>query len=362
MGKQTHTISPRSALTESCRKYILQIQIDALHQVVESYKNDNVSIDKMQTILLKLGSTAEEDENSCYDGIIFDKEKEEKEIIKMKVKELNDKSRSCLCRLLLQNSTDLLKDYNNTINSVNNPPSKKDQKIEKSRLLEFLSLFHAMVHLPDVLEYIQYGTSTSMPTANNDNSAQRMHNIQNILLISLGYKPQDVIVEKQVHQLLSSSSNLDTHYEYLINHYLSAIQYVSETTSNSTPLPKLDDRSEGGVTHVISVSLTHQSSSSGAAPPSSLVMPEQKEHNQKSQLETAQQTSMLQEKIRQKLKCMSEDERIEKMDYAKELQDTFLKKAMELPPGLERVRFMQSLDKDDQELLIMYKIYCQEHR
>jgi len=330
---------------------------------VESYKDDGVSIDKMQNLLLNLGST--EDNNSCYDGIIFDKEKEkeEKEIIKIKVKELNDKSRSCLCRLLLQNSSDLIEDYNNMINAVNSPPSKRDQKIEQSRILEFLSLFHAMVHLPDVLEYIQYGTSTSMPTENNDNPVQRMHNIQNILLLSLGYKPQDVIVEKQVHQLLSSSpSNLDSHCEYLINHYLAAIQYVSETTSNSIPLPKLDDRSEGGVTRIISVSLTHHSSSETIAPPSSLVMPEQKEHNQKIQLEAAHQTAMLQENIRKKLTCMSEDERIEKMDYAKELQDMFLKKASELSPGLERVRFMQSLKEDDQELLIMYKIYCQEYR
>merc|ERR1711862_218269 len=252
-------------------------------------------------------------------------------LIKAKVKELNDKSRDCLCHLLLYHCSMFIDLPLNNID-VMKKKNKKKKKIETNKLLEFLSLFHTMVHLPDVLEYIEHGTqipsSHKSSIFNNEDQSprQRMYNMQYILLYSLGYtkleeEEEEIALEEKIYELLSmqNKDKVDADQEYLIHHYLSAIQYVTQRTMDQNTTitqPNLDDTNEGGVTRVVSASLTDATPSTQTQPPSTLVMSEQKEYNEKNTLKMAKQTSHLENRIREKLKNMNDQERFEKMSCA----------------------------------------------
>lgn len=57
---------------------------------------------------------------------------------------------------------------------------------------------------------------------------------------------------------------------------------------------------------------------------------------------------------------MSEGERTSKLQVAKQANDDFVRQAMEIPAGPERIAFLTSVDPETQQLLLIHKLWTRE--
>ena len=146
-----------------------------------------------------------------------------------------------------------------------------------------------------------------------------------------------------------------------------ALQEVGSNAMNSCLKDGLSDRHEGGVTRVTSVKYTENvvhnsegfggSSSSGA--PSQERMEQHSEDNKMMQLSMAQKAAALQQSILTSLMDMEEEQRNEQLKEAKSVHEEFMKGAMELPIGPQRVDFIQNISPEKQKMLLIYKLWGQ---
>jgi hypothetical protein len=97
-------------------------------------------------------------------------------------------------------------------------------------------------------------------------------------------------------------------------------------------------------------------STTGAPTQESIV--EQTEQQQLAQLQMARQAASLEQSILGELLILSEDDRQIQLNLARNAHEDFVRRAMEMPAGPERVLFLTSVDLDKQRLLVMHKIWA----
>jgi hypothetical protein len=134
--------------------------------------------------------------------------------------------------------------------------------------------------------------------------------------------------------------------------------------NNATTVSHADD----GTTRIINVSysekiVTVPESGNGNAIPSLSAPTSNSIHDhtttqQRQQLEIAQQTAMLQQQIWDEFESLSASEQANTLVRAEAVQKEFLERIMSTQPGPERVLLMQTLNGDDQRLLVVHKMWC----
>jgi len=92
-------------------------------------------------------------------------------------------------------------------------------------------------------------------------------------------------------------------------------------------------------------------------PPRQSVMDEHRESEQRKNLSMARKASEMQQTLMDQLLVMDEDDRALVLREAKEAHDNFLKEALSIPPGPQRILFMQSIEEENQKKLIMHRLW-----
>ena len=100
-----------------------------------------------------------------------------------------------------------------------------------------------------------------------------------------------------------------------------------------------------------------EATSTMSLPPQQSIMDEHRESEQRQNLSMARKVSQIQQELLDQLLVMDEDERALTLKEAKKAHDTFLKEALSIPPGPQRILFMQSIDEESQKKLIMHKLW-----
>lgn len=381
------------------RQLLLRIQVSILEKVVSDYNNENekggdIAIEQAQQALKELGAKGSEE----------GAEEEEKELMEA-MTNMNTMARIAFTRLVLQSewkwfeeNSEYNEDFQNKDNtgeatmamsSISLPTRDglKDgsdgESMTTSDINDFCALCTTAVNLPEVQRYIGYGErlyvgkdvnideNLTPPSESSIKSGleasllinERIMNLQNLFYRAVGYEPAFAISE--IGNLLSKNPSTDEEIDVFekLNSFVSSMKVALQNAAAPTEL--LSDENEGGCTRVLSVNYSEfefdPSAPTGPTPDSNSLsinrMQEHDEEEQRRQLHMAQQAASLQQGILGELLSMEEEEREETLALAKETHDSFLKRAMQLPIGPERVQYLQTMDSDEQRLMVMHKLW-----
>ncbi len=116
------------------------------------------------------------------------------------------------------------------------------------------------------------------------------------------------------------------------------------------------------MTRVVSVAYSEKShivddAATLPLPPQLSVMDEHKESEQRKKLLMAHKAPEMQQKLLDQLLTLDKEDWQLTLRDAKEANGIFLKEALSITPGPQRVLFMQSIDEEKQNKLIMHKLW-----
>jgi hypothetical protein len=235
----------------------------------------------------------------------------------------------------------------------------------RSDLVEYAGLCNGVVRLTNVKKHLRDGSrlfddlssETPMPIF----PQKRLERIQEQLLRAIGF---DVDYgKKEIHRYFfpKTGESIDPELAHVLNQLSSNMSVAIMDASLESAA--LSDQDEGGVTRVISVTYSEkivspdgrELSATGAPTQESIV--EQTEEQQLAQLRMARQAASLEQSIRSELLSLPEDDRQTQIELARNAHEDFIRRAMEIPAGPERISFLTSMDSDTQRLLVMHKIW-----
>ena len=315
------------------RKRVLQIQKTCLDQVISRF--DGVHSEDVQHALRNKLPAAVSD------------------------KDMNEAARRAFCRLVLHHECywEGRECDRHLIRSG---------KIERSDLLEFLGLCNTSVKLHETSTHLAGGAplfgvegTLALPRF----ASERMERIQRLLMTALGYEAdfgteeiKRIFFTPAVQNEFTGDEELEEQFVLLLNNMQVAITNAMLQESN------LSDRDEGGFTKVLSVTYSEKVVSPDQINEGqSIGAPRQQETTSRGDLSQdlamARDAATLQQAILGQLMLMNEDAREEALHEAKEVNDSFMKKVMEIPAGPERINFMRSIDTQTQQQLLRHKIW-----
>ena len=211
--------------------------------------------------------------------------------------------------------------------------------------------------------------TTCEPTSSPMFASKRLERIQQVLLRAVGFDIE--FGKREIERFyFHSGSELDDELVQILNNLSSNMTMaIANATSMEADCcgstEELSDQNQGGVTRVVSVTYSEKilspdgrqvSTTSNSAPASETIQ-EHDEDEQLSQLKMAQQAASLEQSILNELMTMSETNRRAKLDLAKQTHNDFLRQAMEIPAGPERISFLTSVDPNQQQLLLIHKLW-----
>jgi len=375
--------------------------------------NDNdivaVTLENVQSRLRELGS-------KDLSNVNWDGDEKVKEDLFARMEEMNDAARLAFARSVLWAELkwmDYFKRFHDD-NSDNEISSMQEQEeiqiiragrqgrnlrhtedglgpMDRSAIIEFCGLCGTAVRLPEVIGHLQDGRDifpipqveledgVVSPQNHRASAARqflpqyRIRNLQHMILRALGYDHEFGAMEirsavLRAEQPANGDAERDSGLDTAVVEFSMALQEAGSNAMNSCLKDGLSDRHEGGVTRVTSVKYTENvvhngegfggSSSSGGAP-SHERMEQHSEDNKMMQLSMAQKAAALQHSILTSLMDMEEEQRDEQLKEAKAVHEEFMKGAMELPIGPQRVDFIQNISPEKQKMLLIYKLWGQ---
>lgn len=261
--------------------------------------------------------------------------------------------------------------------------------MERSAIIEFCGLCSAAVRLPEVLGYLQDGRNIFPPPPSELEGGEKtgyrradrarrfipqhwIRSLQHMLIRAVGYDHEFGMMElRRVILSAEQPGNGDGESDpelvtAVVEFSRSLLEAESRATSNCLK-EGLSDQHEGGVTRVTSVKLTEKVVNHGGnmfsrshdEAPSQERMEQHSEEDRRAQQAMIQKAAALQHSILTSLQDMEEEQRNEQLKEAKTVHEEFIKGAMELPPGPERVGFMQNISPEKQKMLLIYKLWGQ---
>jgi len=354
---------------------------DALKNM-EHDKNDNTKIMTledhkhgiMSTQLQVLQEIVDKHEHKHHDGIIINAENIQtslRQVAAVKDPELdaasdqfNEAARVSFAKSVLL-AEKRFREYSNNADAEDIPlrelvsEDSYDLKSMRSAFIEFFGLCNAAVQLPEVHAHLRSKAEptpddlippiidglkeTSLPEAQ-----KRLIMLQRTCLTAVGYDPSFAtgVMNKIVHNYGQNDAELFQVFREFLN-------VMTTTLTDATAIDLKDDATG---TRVTAVKYSEKTVAEAEAP-SSDIMDQQKELEQRKQLQVARKAAALQQSIMSELIDMDEEERSEALEEAKEAHDLFMKQMMEIPVGPERVAFLQNADDDVQRKLIMLKMW-----
>ena len=317
------------------------------------------------------------------------------------VEQTNELARQAFARSVLivewrnyQNSR--LKEENNPPQSEEESMLSNDGNVDGGSILEYCGMMMAAVQLPDVQKFLRTGSmdflrSTHTEYSSNDefhgsSVDDRLLHIQRLYWRALGWDPVHAI--ELMNRLVSTGctkcskgdDSLHNNAKIMetLQTYASAI-IVAVTNASVTGYGSEDyarDVHNDGTTRVVSVlhsekimNLPHDALDGDGryntgTPHPSLTAPtcnainEHASFQQRSDLNAAKATSVLQQQIWDEFQLLDPQEQTETVEAAKIAHCDFLEKVASTPPGAERIQLIQQMDSDMQKLLMIYKLWC----
>ena len=247
-------------------------------------------------------------------------------------------------------------------------------RIERKALVEFCGLCTNVVQLPIVLKYLADNTKMFDDVDDSDSPAtkdselavfpqKRLERIQQMMMRAVGYDSDFATAEvKRIFFTTATEGNEFDGDSQVHNLFANLGNMMQAAIMNATMLnqkEQLDD----GQTKVVSVNYSSRDVGPGWDSSQSIGAPQAQSMSggtsmQQTQLQAAREAAAMQQSILAELLQMDETIRERKLAEAKEAHNDFLKKAMDLPVGPERVQFMTSVDKDTNKLLLMHKLWA----
>ena len=320
------------------RKQMLQTQMTCLHQVVSASTLDataaaTVSVEDVQHALRNLPPDVSD-------------------------QAMNEAARRAFCRLVLHQEC-LWEERDNGRHLI------RSGKIDRSALLEFMALCNTAIKLPEASSHLATGAplfGIQGTLAAPRFASKRMERIQHMLMTAVGYDPafgteeiKRIFFTPKTPNEFTGDREIEEQFGQLLSSMHVAITNASLEESH------LSDTDEGGVTRVVSVTYSekvvppdqvHEGQSIGAPR-----LQETAREEQNQDLRIARDAAALQQSILGQLLAMDEGDRHEALQLAKEANDAFMKRLMDLPVGPERIDFMRSMDSKTQQQLLMHKIW-----
>jgi hypothetical protein len=243
------------------------------------------------------------------------------------------------------------------------------QEMDRKDLLEFCALCSAVVKLEEVEEHLKSGKDVFASDAeflidDRSTAPQRILQLQRAMLCAIGFEP--TFGGEELHRIMTSEGT-DEEVEGALASYLMTIQVVAKKAMDGGNMNEgMTDKHEGGVTKIVSVKYSEKTMSRNANGKEMIVgddaptharMEQQSEEQQKKQLKMAAQAASMQQKILDEFMSMSERDRNEQLTKARKAHDLFLQDAMALPPGPQRIEFLQNISSEQQKLLLIHKLW-----
>ena len=296
-----------------------------------------------------------------------------------------------------------------------------EDSFDRSSVLEYCGLMMTAVRLSEIQKYLR-SEADSILTADQglvsqqskiegvkgdqfegDNEFEsvddRLVHIQNLCWRAIGWEPDSAL--KQLQCLFDDECNESSDVKMLtkddmmvetLTKYASAMT-VAVTNATMSRFGNSDDKNtfffkhdqspfsqfpiitDDGTTRIINVSYSEkivtlpQSTITGddgntnptvhsLAAPTSNSMHEHTLSHQRRQMDIAHKTSMLQQQLWNEFQSLPREDQTKSLEKARKAQEEFLEEVKKTPPGPERVVLMQSMDREVQKLLVIYKLWC----
>jgi hypothetical protein len=371
---------PSAGSLGELRRNLIQLQLEALHHVVDDYNSSNIgdnksqdsiiSTESVQLVLRKVGESKMDDDGNClYEPM----------------QTMNEAARLAFARSVIT----VYRYHLDPEVYCNRQEEMEDDEratlmVSRQEMLEFFGLLRVALSMDEVQCYLSAGRKIDF--SGNSASLQeqpqateisdhdmRLSLLQGLFLRAvLGRSVTEnptVFVLREASRLLvpgtissndkQKRTNDDEEFLRAFENYLSAVRVARENAISSSQLSDLD---QDGVTRVVSVTYSEKSpiiddEATLPLPPQLSVMDEHKESEQRKNLLMARKAAEMQQKLLDQLLTMNEEDRQLTLRDAKEANDIFLKEALSITPGPQRVLFMQSIDEEKQKKLIMHKLW-----
>jgi len=335
--------------TAECRRFLLDKQRSVLSTTISTFNQKStdtlrISSEEFQERLLNMKNDAVSPQ------------------LESAMSENDAAARQALCKLILFSETD---------RETARLDLQSDGRINRSKLLEYLGLCQTSITLECVEQNLKDNTPLfdhlevpkDEPTA-MAHPQRRLEKVQQILARAVGLEPS--FVTSELTRIFVDPATAAT-CEYAddqecrdVFHQL--VVQIQTTLANASlhGSNSLSDQAEGGVTRVVAVQCSEvgNGSASDAPKKNSMELPQEE---QLRQIRVASQAKELQNELLQELENLPAEERKEKLKYAKQVSDEFLQTVMKLPPGRERILFLQAVDPEKSKLLTMYKLWVSVH-
>ena len=356
------------------RQCLLKEQLSALDDTVSKVseeKSISVTAKEIQEYLRSLGA-------KDFTNITSNEETQKKLLDSMS--EMNEAARVAFARSVLWSEISWIKQEAKLVNGFVDYTQVKRKlyqsedgiEIDRSAILEFCGLCTAAVKLPEVEAHLQSGRdvfavdNSEMLVDERSTPPQRVLQLQQMMLCAIGFEPK--FGGEELHRVMIQDTHgeRDVELEGSLTSFLMNMQAAAKKAMVEGINEGLSDMKDGGVTKVVSVQYSEKTMirtsngeevSVGDAPPSHARMEQQSDEHQREQLLMAAKAASLQHSIVDELSSMEESQRNSELSKAKEAHESFVQKAMALPPGLERVAFLQNVSSEEQRLLLIHKLW-----
>ena len=365
-----HTLVEPQPLSE-IRQYTLHLQRSCLERAVDKWNDENIGRDnetkitteQVQLELRNLQQQSADESSNDSEQLKFHKE----------LSDLNEAARQAFCRLVLY--SECLYEQEKDKRSL-----QMTDSIERADLLEFCGLCLTVLRLPNVQQHLRDGSDLfeNVPVADSEKTIlpqKRLEHIQRQFFCALGYDPDHGTAEIKRIFFTTNNNNEYADDEQVLDAFAQLTSATRTALHNATIHAQemaFSDQEEGGVTRVVSVSYSEKLvdartgqqvvtgtdvDAAATAVPTGERMEEQAEAQQRENLHLAREAAALQKEILDELLALCDEERQARLATAKEASENFMKQALEIPSGAERVAFLRSVDPDTQRLMVMHKLW-----
>lgn len=334
---------------DQCRRCLLDKQRSVLNSILSQYNQESPRHTRISSDEIQQRLTAINKESVSMD-------------LATAMAQNDEAARLTLCKLVL---------YSETHREIPNQDLQSTGKLSRSKLMEYLALCQTAIKLDFVEKNLSDGSplfddiqeEAKPPPTAMAFPQKRLEVIQQILARAVGLHPK--LVTSELTRIFvdpataaNNEYSSDEECRDIFRQLLSQMQTVVANASLNGP--NLSDKDQGGVTRVVSVQYSEVGNDTTNAPPQplSIELPQQEQIRQ---IRLASQAKSLQESLLQELESLSPEARRESLARAKQVSDEFLQEVMTLPPGPERIQFLQSVDPKKSRLMMMYKLWISVH-
>jgi hypothetical protein len=303
---------------------------------------------------------------------------------------MNEAARLALCKLVLYWEQDIATrgQFSKQRYLLDSPT---EQGLERTRLLEYFGLCQAALKLHSVKKFMVCGkvlfddlpspvilAQESLPIEDTKllSPQTRLEYIQQLLAKAMGWDPvfltkelQKIFVEKDDAMALVHDQEVSNIFQELVQQMQIAIRTAFVQVQQEQQVKLLSDLEKGGNTRVVSVQysefemtpdgrkLTSDGISAVTEAPWASTMEHTSEEERKRQIRLASEAAVLQQEILGELLRLPEHERNNRLEEAERVSQEFTTQVMTLPPGPDRIAFLQSVDPLTSRQLAMHKLW-----